>query len=85
LGYMFLAVGVGAYTAGIFHLMTHAFFKGLLFLGAGRLSSSKKARREIKNDNPIDTHATRPTAFLPIRFPINPLIKNPTKGNNGTR
>jgi NADH-quinone oxidoreductase subunit L len=35
LGYMFVAVGVGAYTAGIFHLMTHAFFKALLFLGAG--------------------------------------------------
>ncbi len=35
LGYMFLACGVGAYTAGIFHLMTHAFFKGLLFLCAG--------------------------------------------------
>ncbi len=35
LGYMFLAVGVGAFTAGIFHLMTHAFFKALLFLGAG--------------------------------------------------
>ncbi len=37
LGLMFLAVGVGAYTAGIFHLMTHAFFKGLLFLGAGSI------------------------------------------------
>lgn len=35
LGYMFLAVGVGAYTAAVFHLMTHAFFKALLFLGAG--------------------------------------------------
>jgi NADH-quinone oxidoreductase subunit L len=35
LGYMFLACGVGAYGAGIFHLMTHAFFKGLLFLAAG--------------------------------------------------
>jgi NADH-quinone oxidoreductase subunit L len=35
LGYMFLAVGVGAFTAGIFHLMTHAFFKALLFLGSG--------------------------------------------------
>ncbi|MCL4301069.1 MAG: NADH-quinone oxidoreductase subunit L [Anaerolineae bacterium] len=35
LGYMFLAVGVGAYTAGMFHLTTHAFFKALLFLGAG--------------------------------------------------
>jgi NADH-quinone oxidoreductase subunit L len=35
LGYMFLGCGVGAYASGIFHLMTHAFFKGLLFLGAG--------------------------------------------------
>ena len=35
LGYMFLACGVGAFSAGIFHLMTHAFFKALLFLGAG--------------------------------------------------
>jgi NADH-quinone oxidoreductase subunit L len=35
LGFMFLALGVGAYSAGIFHLMTHAFFKALLFLGAG--------------------------------------------------
>ncbi len=35
LGYMFVAVGAGAYVAGIFHLMTHAFFKALLFLGAG--------------------------------------------------
>ncbi len=35
LGYMFMGVGVGAYAAGIFHLMTHAFFKALLFLGSG--------------------------------------------------
>jgi NADH-quinone oxidoreductase subunit L len=35
LGYMFLALGVGAFAAGIFHLMTHAFFKALLFMGAG--------------------------------------------------
>ncbi len=35
LGYMFMGVGVAAYTAGVFHLMTHAFFKALLFLGAG--------------------------------------------------
>ena len=35
LGYMMMALGVGAYTAGVFHLYTHAFFKALLFLGAG--------------------------------------------------
>jgi NADH-quinone oxidoreductase subunit L len=40
LGYMFLAVGVGAFTAGVFHLMTHAFFKALLFLGAGAVIHS---------------------------------------------
>ena len=37
IGYMFLALGVGAWAAGIFHLMTHAFFKALLFLGAGAI------------------------------------------------
>ncbi len=40
LGYMFVAVGVGAYTAGMFHLVTHAFFKALLFLGAGAVIHS---------------------------------------------
>jgi NADH-quinone oxidoreductase subunit L len=40
LGYMFVGVGVGAYAAGIFHLMTHAFFKALLFLGAGAVIHS---------------------------------------------
>jgi len=40
LGYMFLGVGVGAYAAGVFHLMTHAFFKALLFLGAGAVIHS---------------------------------------------
>src|SRR4029077_19382565 len=37
LGYMFLACGVGAFTAGVFHLMTHAFFKACLFLGSGAI------------------------------------------------
>ena len=40
LGYMFIGVGVGAYTAGVFHLMTHAFFKALLFLGSGAVIHS---------------------------------------------
>ena len=40
LGYMFLAVGTGAYVAGVFHLVTHAFFKALLFLGAGSVIHS---------------------------------------------
>jgi NADH-quinone oxidoreductase subunit L len=40
LGYMFIGVGVGAYAAGVFHLMTHAFFKALLFMGAGAVIHS---------------------------------------------
>ena len=47
---MFLGVGVGAYSAGMFHLMTHAFFKGLLFLGAGSVIhalSNKLDMREM--------------------------------------
>jgi NADH-quinone oxidoreductase subunit L len=59
LGYMFLAMGVGAYAAGIFHLYTHAFFKALLFLGSGAvihaLAGEQDLRRMggLKNELPI--------------------------------
>ena len=48
LGYMFLALGVGAYTAGIFHLMTHAFFKALLFLGAGSVIHAMSGEQDMR-------------------------------------
>jgi NADH-quinone oxidoreductase subunit L len=48
LGYMFLACGVGAYTAAIFHLMTHAFFKGLLFLGSGSVIHGMSNEQDIR-------------------------------------
>lgn len=48
LGYMFLGVGVGAYAAGIFHLMTHAFFKALLFLGAGSVIHGMGGEQDIR-------------------------------------
>ncbi len=48
LGFMFVAMGVGAYTAGIFHLMTHAFFKGLLFLGAGSVMHALGGELDIR-------------------------------------
>jgi NADH-quinone oxidoreductase subunit L len=48
LGYMFVAVGVGAYSAGIFHLMTHAFFKGLLFLGAGSIMHAMSGELDMR-------------------------------------
>lgn len=48
LGYMFMAIGVGAYAAGIFHLMTHAFFKALLFLGAGSVIHALAGEQDIR-------------------------------------
>ncbi len=48
LGYMFLACGVAAFTAGIFHLMTHAFFKALLFLGAGSVIHAVSAQQDMR-------------------------------------
>jgi len=48
LGFMFAALGVGAFTAGVFHVMTHAFFKGLLFLGAGAVIHGLHEEQNIK-------------------------------------
>ena len=49
LGYMFAALGVGAYGAGIFHLFTHAFFKALLFLGAGSVIHAMHHEQDMRN------------------------------------
>ena len=49
LGYMFLGLGVGAYSAGIFHLMTHAFFKALLFLGAGAVIHGLAGEQDLRH------------------------------------
>src|SRR3989441_460184 len=71
LGYMFLALGVGAFAAGIFHLMTHAFFKALLFLGSGSvihaLGGEQDMRRmgALKNKIPV-THFTMLVASIAI-------------------
>jgi NADH-quinone oxidoreductase subunit L len=48
LGYMFLALGVGAFSAGIFHLMTHAFFKALLFLGSGSVIHALSGEQDMR-------------------------------------
>jgi NADH-quinone oxidoreductase subunit L len=48
LGYMFLALGLGAYSAGVFHLTTHAFFKALLFLGAGSVIHAMGGEQDIR-------------------------------------
>lgn len=49
LGYMFFACGVSAYSAGVFHLMTHAFFKALLFLGAGSVIHGMHHEQDMRN------------------------------------
>jgi NADH-quinone oxidoreductase subunit L len=55
LGYMFLAMGVGAFSAGVFHLMTHAFFKALLFLGAGAIIHALHDEQDMRNMGGLKT------------------------------
>ncbi len=71
LGYMFLACGVGAFTAGIFHLMTHAFFKGLLFLAAGSVIHAMSGEQDMQKMGALGgkirtTYFTMLTATLAI-------------------
>ncbi|MEO5896984.1 MAG: NADH-quinone oxidoreductase subunit L [Vicinamibacterales bacterium] len=61
LGYMFLAMGVGAYAAGIFHLYTHAFFKALLFLGSGAVIHALAGEQDLRNMGGLKKH-------LPITY-----------------
>jgi NADH-quinone oxidoreductase subunit L len=61
LGYMFLAMGVGAFGAGIFHLYTHAFFKACLFLGSGAVIHALAGEQDIRNMGGLKTH-------LPITY-----------------
>jgi NADH-quinone oxidoreductase subunit L len=71
LGYMFLACGVGAFTAGIFHLMTHAFFKALLFLAAGSVIHAIGGEQDMNKMGGLSkkirwTYGTMLTATLAI-------------------
>ena len=61
LGYMFMGLGVGAFTAGIFHVMTHAFFKALLFLGAGSVIHAMHDEQDITAMGGLKT--TMPTTY----------------------
>jgi NADH-quinone oxidoreductase subunit L len=56
LGYMFLGVGVGAFSAGIWHVMTHAFFKGLLFLGAGAVMHGLHGELDLRQMGGLFKH-----------------------------
>src|SRR5579862_6040180 len=61
LGYMFAAVGVGAYAAGVFHLMTHAFFKACLFLGSGSVIHAMGGEQDMRKMGGLRHH-------MPITF-----------------
>jgi NADH-quinone oxidoreductase subunit L len=62
LGYMFLALGVGAFTAGVFHVFTHAFFKALLFLGAGSVIHAMSGEQDMRNMG--DLHHRTPVTHI---------------------
>jgi NADH-quinone oxidoreductase subunit L len=65
LGYMFMALGVGAFAAGIFHLMTHAFFKALLFLGAGSVMHALSGELDIRKMGGLARHIPKTaTTFI---------------------
>ncbi len=61
LGYMFLACGVGAFAAGIFHLMTHAFFKALLFLGSGSVIHALAGEQDMRKMGGVKK-------YMPVTF-----------------
>jgi len=66
LGYMFMACGVGAFSAGIFHLMTHAFFKGLLFLAAGSVIHAVGGEQDMRKMGGLRSYIPWTTATMGI-------------------
>ena len=74
LGYMFLGVGVGAFSAGIFHLMTHAFFKALLFLGAGAVIHGLHGEQDLRQMGGLFKHMKNHRAHAVVR------IASPSRG-----
>jgi len=66
LGYMFMACGVGAFSAGIFHLMTHAFFKGLLFLGAGSVIHAVGGEQDMRKMGGLRSYIPWTTAVMGV-------------------
>ena len=66
LGYMFVALGVGAYSAGIFHLFTHAFFKALLFLGSGSVIHAMHHEQDIRHMGGLRKHIPFTAAMMAV-------------------
>jgi NADH-quinone oxidoreductase subunit L len=70
LGYMFVGVGVGAYSAGVFHLVTHAFFKALLFLGSGSIIFAMHAAYHETHNHSDDAQDMRNMGGLKKQMPV---------------
>jgi NADH-quinone oxidoreductase subunit L len=66
LGYMFVGLGVGAYSAGVFHLFTHAFFKALLFLGAGSVIHAMHHEQDMRHMGALRRYIPLTTAMMAI-------------------
>ncbi|UVF17417.1 NADH-quinone oxidoreductase subunit L [Microvirga terrae] len=66
LGYMFVGLGVGAYGAGVFHLFTHAFFKALLFLGAGSVIHAMHHEQDIRHMGALRRYIPFTTAMMAV-------------------
>jgi NADH-quinone oxidoreductase subunit L len=66
LGYMFVGLGVGAYSAGVFHLFTHAFFKALLFLGAGSVIHAMHHEQDMRHMGALRRYIPITTAMMAI-------------------
>ena len=66
LGYMFVAMGTGAYSAGLFHLFTHAFFKALLFLGAGSVIHAMHHEQDMRSMGGLRKHIPLTAAAMTI-------------------
>ena len=70
LGYMVMALGVGAYTAGVFHLVTHAMFKAGLFLGSGSVIHAMHHALDHQNDHHTDAQDIRNMGGLKSKMPV---------------
>jgi NADH-quinone oxidoreductase subunit L len=87
LGYMFFAAGVSAYSAAIFHLMTHAFFKALLFLGAGSVIHAMSGEQDMRKMGGIWRRCPTPTpscgsaALHSREFRGSPVISRRTRSS----
>ena len=68
IGYMFLGAGLGAYASGMFHLMTHAFFKALLFMAAGIVIHALSGEQDIRNMRGIGTADAVDAVGVPRRL-----------------